>query len=106
MVGLVTHSTAICESTIAIVSGTFGGGGYGRGGGFHTTVIGAMFVRNGAVTPGPSRECDINFCVKGRPRSAQQLRDSAVVARRVRATVPSSQVTCECRSPGLRSPPP
>ena len=37
-----------------------------------------MFVRNGAVTPGPSRECDITFLVKWRPKSAQQLRDSTV----------------------------
>ena len=35
-----------------------------------------MFVRNGAVTPGPSRECDITSFVKGRPKSSQQLRDS------------------------------
>ena len=60
---------------------------------------------NGAVTPGPSRECDINFFVKGRPKSAQQLRDSTVAAHRSQSvTVPSSQVTRECRSPRLRSP--
>ena len=33
-----------------------------------------MFVRTGAVTPGPSRECDITFFVKGRPKSARQSR--------------------------------
>ena len=37
-----------------------------------------MFVRDGAVTPGPSRKCDITFFVKGRPKSAQQSRDSPV----------------------------
>ena len=31
-----------------------------------------MFVRDGAVTPGLSRECDITFFVKGRPKSAQR----------------------------------
>ena len=35
----------------------------GGGGGFHTAMRGTMFVRNGAVTPGPSRECDITFFV-------------------------------------------
>ena len=61
-----------------------------------------MFVRDGAVTPGPSRECDITFFVKGRPKSARQSRDSTVAARRVQSvTVPSSRVSSECRSPGL-----
>ena len=70
-------------------------------------VRGTMFVRNGAVTPGPSRECDITFFVKGRPKSAQQLRDSTVAVRRAQSvTVPSSRVSRECRSPGLRFPPP
>ena len=70
-------------------------------GGFHTPVRGTMFVRNGAVTPGPSRECDITFFVKGRPKSAQQSRDSTVAAHRVqRVTVPSSWVSRECRLPG------
>ena len=65
-----------------------------------------MFVCNGAVTPGPSRECDITVFVKGRPNSARQSRDSTVAARRVQSvTVPSSRVSHECRSPGLRSPP-
>ena len=67
-----------------------------------------MFVRNGAVTPGPSRECDITFFVKGRPKSARQSRDrlSTVAARRVQSvTVPSSRVSRECCSPGLRCPP-
>ena len=41
-----------------------------------------MFVRNAAVTPGPSRECDITFFAKGRPKSTQQLHDSTVAARR------------------------
>ena len=35
-----------------------------------------MFVRNGAVTPRPSRECDITFFVKARPKSVRQSRDS------------------------------
>ena len=81
--------------------------GVTEGGGFHTPVRGTMLVRNGAVTPGLSRECDITFFVKGRPKSARQSRDSAVAARRVQSvTVPSSRVSRECRSPGLRSPPP
>ena len=65
-----------------------------------------MSVRNGAVTPGPSRECDITFFAKRRPKSARQSRDSTVVAHRVQSvTVPSSRVSRECRSPGLRCPP-
>ena len=84
----------------------FSKGGVTEGGGFHTRVKGTMFVRDGAVTPGPSRECDITFFVKGRPKSAQQSRDSTVAARSVQSvTVPSSRVSRECRSPGLRSPP-
>ena len=78
--------------------------GNGRGG-FHTPVRGAVFVRNGAVTPGPSRECDITSFVTGRPKSARQSRDSTVAARRVQSvTIPSCWVSRECRSPGLRSP--
>ena len=81
-------------------------GGLRKGGGFHTLVRGTMFVRNGAVTPGPSRECDITLFVKGRPKSARQSRDSTVAARGVQSvTVPSSRVSRECRSPRLRSPP-
>ena len=81
----------------------------GRGGNgrrrFHTPVRGTMFFGNGAVTPGQSRECDITFFVKGRPKSAQQLRDSTVAARRVQSvTIPSSRVTRECLSPALRYP--
>ena len=46
------------------------------------------------VTPGPSRECDITFFQKGQPKSARELRDSTVAARRVQSvTVPSSQVS-------------
>ena len=73
--------------------GDFLGGGNGRGGGggLHTPVRGAKFVRNGAVTPGPSRECDITFFVKGPPKSGRQSRDSTAAARRVRSvTAPSS----------------
>ena len=81
-------------------SGTLRGGN-GRGGGFHTPVRGTMFVCNGAVTPGPSRECDITFFVKGRPKCARQSLDSRVQS----VTVPSSRVSNECRSPGLRFPP-
>ena len=77
-----------------------------RKGGFHTAVRGTMFLRDGAVTPRPSHEYDINFFAQGRPKSAQQLRDSTVAARRAQTvTEPSSRVTRECRSPGLRSPP-
>ena len=68
-------------------------------GGFHTAVRGTMFVRNGAMTPGPSCECDITFFVQGRPKSAQHLRDSIVGVRGLQSvTVPSSQVTPKCRS--------
>ena len=64
-----------------------------------------MFVRDGAVTPGPSRECDITFLVKGLPKSSQQLRESAVAVRRVQSvTVPSFLVERESRSRRLRSP--
>ena len=62
-------------------------GGNGRGG-IHTPVRGTMFVRDGAVTPGPSRECDITFFVKGRPKSARQSRDSTVAADRLRTVIP------------------
>ena len=80
--------------------------GGGRGA-FHTAVRGTMFVRNGAVTPRPSSECDITFFVKGLPKSAQQSHDSTVAARGGQSvTVPSSWVTRKCRSPGLSSPPP
>ena len=51
----------------------------------HVRQPNTMFVRNGAVTPGLSCECDISFrllCYKGRPKSAQQLHDSTVAARR------------------------
>ena len=86
--------------------GDFLGGGVTEGGGFDIPVRGAMFVRNGAVTPGLSRECNITFFVKGRPKSVRQSRDSTVAARRVQSvTVPSSRVSRECRSHGLRSPP-
>ena len=62
-----------------------------------------MLARN--ATPGPSCECDITF-VKGRRQSAQQLHDNTVAAHRARSvTVPSSQVTRECRSP-VQVPPP
>ena len=83
-----------------------GGGGLWKGEGFDTAVRGTMFVRNGAVTPGPSRKCNITWVVKGRPKPARQLRDGTVAARRAQSvTVPSSRVTRECRSPRLRSPP-
>ena len=64
-----------------------------------------MFVRDVAVRP--SRECDITFFVKGRPKSARQARDSTVAARRVQSvTVPSSRVSRECCSPQVKVPPP
>ena len=48
----------------------------------------------------------MTFFVNGRPKSAQQLRDSTVAACRAQSvTAPSSRATRECRSPGLRSPP-
>ena len=74
-----------------VTLGPFKGGV--REGGFHTAVRGTMFVHNGAVTPGPSRRCDITFFVKGRPKSAQQLRDSTVAgaegAERHRTVIPN-----------------
>ena len=77
-----------------------------EGGGFDTAVRGTMFVRNGAVRPGPLRKCNITWVVKRRPKPARQLRDGTVAARRAQSvTVPSFRVTRECRSPGLRSPP-
>ena len=61
-----------------------------------------MFIGSAVVTPGPSRECDITFFVKGREKSAQQLRDSTVAVRRVQSvTVLSSRVTRKCHSPGF-----
>ena len=66
-----------------------------------------MFVRNGAVTPGPSRECDITFFVKGRPKSARQSCDSTVAARRPQSvTVPSSRL-CHANvvPPRVKGPP-
>ena len=50
-------------------------------GGFHTPVRGPMFVRNGAVTPGPSRECDITCFVK----DDQNLLDNRVTVQGRRA---------------------
>ena len=41
------------------------GGGVKEAGEFHSPVRGTMFARDGAVTPGPSRECDITFFVQG-----------------------------------------
>ena len=80
-------------------------GGVTEGGGFDTAVRGTIFVRNGAVTPGPSRKCNITWVVKGRPKPAQQLHDSTVAGRKTQSvTVLSSRVTRECRSTGLRSP--
>ena len=60
--------------------GDFLKGGYGRGG-FDTAVRGTMFVRNGTVTPEPSRKCNITWVVKGRPKPAQHLHDSTVAGR-------------------------
>ena len=83
-----------------------------KGGGdilIHTPVRGTMFVRiaNGAVTPGPSCERDITFFGKGRPKFTRQSHDKTVAARGVQSvTVPSSRVSRECHSPGLRYPPP
>ena len=75
--------------------------GVTEGGGIPYRLRGTMFVgnfaRDGAVTPGPSRVCDITTSVKRRPKSAQQSRDSTVAAHRAQSvTVPSSQVTREC----------
>ena len=54
-----------CASAVSFCDrGLLRGGGVterGGGGRFHAAVRGTMFVRNGAMTPGPSRECDITF---------------------------------------------
>ena len=50
-------------------------GGVTEGGGFHTAVRGTMFVRNGAVTPGRSRESDVTFFVL---RDEQNLRNNCM----------------------------
>ena len=72
-----------------------------EGGRIHTAVRGTMLVRNSAVTPGPSREYDITFFAKGRPKSAQQLRDSTVASCRVqRVTALSSRVHANVVAPG------
>ena len=90
----VLESVAFCHCrgfAVSVSRGLFEGGGNLRGG-CHTAVKATMFARHGAVTPGPSRECDITFSVNGRPTSAQQLRNSAVAARRAQSvTVPSSR---------------
>ena len=49
-----------------------GGGGVTEEGGFHTPVRGTMFFRDGAVTPGPSRERNITL------REDQNLHDKRV----------------------------
>ena len=60
-------------------SGIFRGRG-GRRGGFHTPVRVTMFGRQWwCDTPAPSCACDITSFVKGRPQSAQRLRDSTVL---------------------------
>ena len=47
--------------------------GVAEGGGFNTAVRGTMFVRNGAVTPGPSRERDISFSVESYTNKVDDL---------------------------------
>ena len=76
-----------------------------------TSVRGTMFVRNGDVTPGPSRERETSHLLRSSVltlRDDQDMRSNRVTVqwRRARAesvTVPSSRVTRECCSPGLRS---
>ena len=65
-----TRTVSNAESTLG---SSPEGWGHGRGGAFQTAVRGTMFVCNGAVTPEPSRECNITFFVNGRPKTAQQL---------------------------------
>ena len=47
-----------------MVRKTFNGGVNGSGGVFHTAGRVTTFVRQGAMTPGPSHECDITSFVK------------------------------------------
>ena len=58
-------------------------GGNGRGGVLYTPVRGTMFVRSGAATPGPSRECDIASLLL--IRDDQNLRDNRVTVQWWRA---------------------
>ena len=50
---------------------------------FHTQARSAMLFGSGAVTPGPSCECNITSFGNGQPKLAQPLRDSTVAAHRV-----------------------
>ena len=103
-------------------------GNWAEGRGFHIPTRVKWSFGSGTVTPGPSCECDITFllrggqnlginCVTVRWRLAwcavspvtRQCRSTIVwqhvVACRVQSiTVPSSRVTRQCRSHGLRRP--
>ena len=83
-------------------------GGATEGVGFHARVRGTMFVGRGAVTPGPSCECDITSKKVCLLRDNQNLLNNCVTVqwqrggprRRVRTvTVPSFRATRECSSP-------
>ena len=67
--GLNFRSLFCLQSSFSAYIGDFLRWGNGRGVIPHPGER-TMFVRNGAVTPGPSSECDITFFVKGRPNSA------------------------------------
>ena len=70
-------ATGSCHPVSRIGDFLRGGWVTAGGGGFSHRREKYLFVRSGAVTPRPSRECDIAF-VKGGPKSAQQFRDSTL----------------------------
>ena len=52
--GIPEKKISVCKKDRGLFKGGNGGGG------FHTPVRGTVFVRDGVVTPGPSRKCDIH----------------------------------------------
>ena len=97
-----THTGTHAGTYMQMMHGDSLRGGNGRGG--DSTPPWEVQCLSAMVPWHPDRH--ITFFTKGRPKSAQQLRDSTVAARRAQSvTVPSSWVSRECRSPRLRSPP-
>ena len=75
-----------------LVGAFFKGGGVTEGGGFHTRVRGTMFVRDGAVTPGPSRKC---LDLLESPRTSPEFRG---LPRKFFGDFPGSSLTVELDS--------